>query len=76
VTASSDREMSLERQIRLLCAGWDIAVDDPAAAVPQEAIDFAREGEKVRAVRTLRRRGFGLLAAKRIVDAIGSTRNH
>jgi len=63
-----DRE-PLEQQIRLLAAGLGLQVEDPACVVPAEALALVSDGQRVEAVRLLRRAGFGLVAAKRVVDA-------
>jgi ribosomal protein L7/L12 len=70
LSESDTRHARLERQVRLLAAGLEIAVQDPERVVQDEVVELAREGKHVEAVRELRRStGLGLIAAKRVVDA-------
>lgn len=66
---SSDLK-TLEHQVRLLAAGHGLRVEDPTQVVPSEALALARDGEQIKAVQALRKAGFGLVAAKRVVDAM------
>jgi urease gamma subunit len=61
----------LEQQVRLLAAGLGLQVEDPASVIPAEVLKLARDGKQAEAVRVLRKAGFGLVAAKRVVDAAG-----
>jgi ribosomal protein L7/L12 len=54
----------------LLAAGLGIDVPDPAASIAPEAVQLAREGKTMQAIRLLRKQhGLGMVSAKRIVDA-------
>jgi hypothetical protein len=71
MTEPDSQVEQLERQVRLLAAGLGLQVEDPASVVPPEALALARDGKRIGAVRALRKAGFGLVAAKRVVDAVG-----
>jgi hypothetical protein len=60
----------LRERTRILAAGLGV---DESFEVPDEVRRLVREGETVKAVRDLRRaaKGLGLVAAKRMVDALG-----
>ena len=49
-----DRVERLELQVRLLSAGLGLSAPDPAAAVPADALELARQGDDVQAIRRLR----------------------
>jgi hypothetical protein len=67
-----DRQVrELEEQIEVLSAALGITSDDPAAVVPPEVFRLARSGDRMKAIRLLRKDiGMSLLAAKRAVDEI------
>ncbi len=70
---SSDREENLATQVRLLCAALGLECRDPEWAIPNEALELARDGESLEAIRRLcRQEGLSLVAAKRVVDAVKS----
>jgi ribosomal protein L7/L12 len=58
-------------QARLLAAALDIDDVPVREAIPPEVVTLARDGQTIEAIRRLRKlRGFGLIQAKRVVDAI------
>jgi ribosomal protein L7/L12 len=67
----SDDLVALRERVRVLAAG--LGVDEDFDVSP-EVRRYAEAGETVKAIRELRRqtgRGVGLVAAKRMVDALG-----
>lgn len=71
-SGSHDHTERLEMQVRLLSAALGLSPEEFAAVVP-EVLALATAGEQVKAIRLLRKRtGLGLLAAKRVTDALSS----
>jgi hypothetical protein len=72
VSAARDEQLAvLEQKVRVLAAGLGL---DESFEIPAEVRRHVEAGETVQAVATLRRRARGrlsLVAAKRMVDAIG-----
>ncbi len=67
------RNRSLEEQVRLLSAAAKFRFEDPGAVVSDDVVELARSGQTVEAVKRLRQEtGAGLIAAKRVVDAVQS----
>lgn len=66
----NDRIAQLEQQVAILSRALGVRYDDPARVVPHEIIELVRQGEKVKAIRRIRKlAGLDLVSAKRFVDA-------